>query len=159
VKVLQVGLSSLLIISLAASVPGLYYYTEAGPQRRAQQPNSQPVTGQIDRLDLKTVKEVSPPPEPDSSDLPRTTFELSELIGSKSIKAKKALRVDINEASAERLQTISGVGPSMAKDIINYRKKRKIRSLSDLENIRGIGAATLEKIAGEILIMGEFPDE
>jgi competence protein ComEA len=57
--------------------------------------------------------------------------------------------VNINTATSEQLQTLSGIGPSTADKIIAARPYTKI---DDLLNVSGIGPATLEKIKNSITI-------
>lgn len=56
-------------------------------------------------------------------------------------------RVPLNRAGLEELQTIPGIGPELAKNIIYYRSANgPFRRFSDLDNVPGIGPATIEKI-------------
>ena len=64
-----------------------------------------------------------------------------------------ALRVDPNVASAEELAAIPGLGPAMAGRIVAYRNKQlavgrnpAFVELGDLDQVEGIGKATLEAI-------------
>ena len=55
--------------------------------------------------------------------------------------------VNINTASAEELQTLSGIGPSMAQSIIDERTKNgAFASVDDLMRVSGIGEKKLAKI-------------
>lgn len=55
--------------------------------------------------------------------------------------------VNINTASAEELQTLSGIGPSMAQSIIDERTKNgAFASAEDLMRVSGIGEKKLAKI-------------
>ena len=55
--------------------------------------------------------------------------------------------VNINTASAEELQTLSGIGPSMAQSIIDERTKNgAFSSVDDLMRVSGIGEKKLAKI-------------
>src|SRR5262249_8088173 len=54
--------------------------------------------------------------------------------------------VDLNEASSEQLQQVKGIGPVLAANIIEARKKRPFRSVDDLLRVPGIKAKTLEKL-------------
>ncbi|MCX6720845.1 MAG: lamin tail domain-containing protein [Candidatus Staskawiczbacteria bacterium] len=52
-------------------------------------------------------------------------------------------RVDINTASLQQLDTLTGIGPVYAQRIIDGRP---YSSINDLDNVKGIGPATLQKI-------------
>ena len=54
--------------------------------------------------------------------------------------------VPINSASYEELQLLDGIGVTLAQRIIDYRETIGFESLDDLQNVKGIGAATLAKI-------------
>ena len=55
--------------------------------------------------------------------------------------------ININTATKEELQTISGIGESKAKNIIEYRnKKGKFESIEDIKNVEGIGDTLYETI-------------
>ena len=48
--------------------------------------------------------------------------------------------VNINTAGSSELQTLSGIGPSMAERILEYRKQNgKFSSIEDLKKVSGIG--------------------
>ena len=56
-------------------------------------------------------------------------------------------RVNINTASQTELETITGVGPSLAAKIISYREKNgKFKSVDELRNVSGIGDAKFEAL-------------
>lgn len=57
--------------------------------------------------------------------------------------------VNINTATIEGLTTLSGIGESYAKKIIDGRP---YKSIQDLKNVSGIGDQTFEKIQNEICI-------
>ena len=62
-------------------------------------------------------------------------------------------RVNINSASAKELEKLNGVGPAIAKRIIEYRNSHgNFTSPEDLLNVKGIGKVKLEKMRGQILI-------
>lgn len=55
--------------------------------------------------------------------------------------------VNINKADKEDLETIPGVGPSMAEKIINYRTENgDFSSVEDLKNVSGIGEKKFESM-------------
>lgn len=62
------------------------------------------------------------------------------------------IRVDINHAASEQLQTIPGIGPGKAAAIIQYREEKGLfRTIEDITNVSGIGAKTFEKIKPHIV--------
>lgn len=55
--------------------------------------------------------------------------------------------IGINSATSEDLIAIDGIGPELAKRIINYREDAgEIRSLDELDNVEGIGKKKLVSI-------------
>ena len=55
--------------------------------------------------------------------------------------------LNINTASAEELQTLPNIGARMAQRIVDYREQHgKFTSVEALQNVKGIGAKTLEKL-------------
>ncbi|HAJ55828.1 MAG TPA: transporter, partial [Lactobacillus sp.] len=53
--------------------------------------------------------------------------------------------VDLNKADATQLQTISGIGPKKAADIINYRDSHGgFKEIAELKEVPGIGDKTFE---------------
>ena len=62
-------------------------------------------------------------------------------------------QIDINHASEQELTQLKGVGPAIAKRIIQYRNSHgKFNKVDDLLGVRGIGEKTLEKMRAQILI-------
>lgn len=64
-------------------------------------------------------------------------------------------RIDINTADLTTLETLPGVGPKRAAEMIQYRVSHgPFRSVSDLSHIRGIGPKSLAKWAGMLFVGG-----
>lgn len=62
-------------------------------------------------------------------------------------------KVNINTASQTELETIEGVGPSLANKIIEYRKKNgRYKTIDELKNVSGIGESKYETIKERIEI-------
>lgn len=56
-------------------------------------------------------------------------------------------KINLNTATSEQLQTISGIGAKRTEDIIAYRESHGgFQSVDDLKNVSGIGDKTLDKI-------------
>ena len=62
-------------------------------------------------------------------------------------------RINLNTATSEQLQTINGIGPSIAGKILEYRKQiGQFTSVDQLLDVSGIGSKTLEKIRPEVTV-------
>ncbi|MEC1733828.1 helix-hairpin-helix domain-containing protein [Bacillus mojavensis] len=69
-----------------------------------------------------------------------------------SSTGKEAL-VNINTATLEDLQNISGVGPSKAEAIIAYREENgRFQEIEDITKVSGIGEKSFEKIKSSITV-------
>lgn len=61
--------------------------------------------------------------------------------------------ININRADPWLLEALPGIGPAMAKKIIDYRfKNGPFRSKKELMKIEGIGSATFEKLKDKITV-------
>ena len=61
--------------------------------------------------------------------------------------------VNINTASQEELETLSGVGPATALKIITFREENgPFTSIEEIQKVSGIGPATFEKIKDYITV-------
>ena len=62
-------------------------------------------------------------------------------------------KININTADIDLLQTINGVGESLANKIIDYRKQNgKFKSIDDLKNVSGIGEKKFEDIKDKVVV-------
>ena len=59
--------------------------------------------------------------------------------------------VDINTADQKALESLPGVGPATAKEIV---KGRPYKSVDDLANVKGLGKSKLEKIKPLVTVGG-----
>lgn len=67
--------------------------------------------------------------------------------------SKKESKININTATQTELETLSGIGPSTALKIINYRKENgKFNSIDEIMNVSGIGEAKYESIKDYICV-------
>ena len=63
--------------------------------------------------------------------------------------------ININTATEAELQTLSGIGPSKAKAIVEYRKQNgNFKTTADIKNVKGIGDGIFNKISAEINVTG-----
>ena len=65
----------------------------------------------------------------------------------KQAVANKPALLNINTASTEELQTLPNIGETTAQRIVDYRTQHgDFTSVDALQNVKGIGAKTLEKL-------------
>ncbi len=61
--------------------------------------------------------------------------------------------VSLNSGTLEQLETLDGIGPSLAQRIIDYRTAHGgFRSLADLDQVSGIGPARLAALRGHVTL-------
>ncbi len=73
-----------------------------------------------------------------------------EIISGEDSKSEK---VNINTATQTELETLSGIGPSTALNIIEYREENgKFETIEDIKNVPGIGDAKFENIKDSIYV-------
>lgn len=62
------------------------------------------------------------------------------------------LRVNVNAATLDEIETIPGIGPALAKLIV---AGRPYASIDDLERVKGIGPETVESLRPYVKTSGE----
>jgi competence protein ComEA len=61
--------------------------------------------------------------------------------------------VNINTASAEELNSLPGIGPALAKRIVDYRREHgPFAQVDDLLAVKGIGPKMLDKIRDRLSV-------
>ncbi|MCA1977746.1 MAG: helix-hairpin-helix domain-containing protein [Thiobacillus sp.] len=64
--------------------------------------------------------------------------------------------VNINTASQSELESVRGLGPAKAKAIISYRDAHGgFKSVDELDNVKGFGKASINKLKGELTVGSE----
>lgn len=72
--------------------------------------------------------------------------------GGSASKATDGL-ININSATVEELDTLPRIGPATAQRIIDYRTENgPFASIEDLQNVKGIGAATFADLKAKISV-------
>lgn len=62
-------------------------------------------------------------------------------------------KINVNTATQTELETLDGIGPSLAARIVEYRKKNgKFNTINDLKNVSGIGDAKLDGIREKVVV-------
>lgn len=65
---------------------------------------------------------------------------------------EKNKKININNASQAELETLTGIGPSTASKIIQYRKiNGKFKKIEEIKNVTGIGESKYEEIKNDIV--------
>lgn len=80
-----------------------------------------------------------------------------EVITNKKEETKESTTVtgpiNLNTATQEELDSLPGIGPSKALDIIAYRKEHQgFKTIEELKNVKGIGDATFNKLKDKIMV-------
>ena len=61
--------------------------------------------------------------------------------------------VNVNKANSAQLQTLNGIGPSKAQEILTYRKAHgAFKTVDELVNVKGIGAKTLQGMKTQVSV-------
>lgn len=102
------------------------------------------ITNDVDKVKEETTAET----------ITKTPEEAAYPANESSRKLKKeTTSVNINESSIEELTTISGIGESKAKAIIEYRTANgPFKSVEEIKNVSGIGDKLYDKIKAYITI-------
>jgi len=61
-------------------------------------------------------------------------------------------RMDLNRASQAELETLPGIGPMLAGEIIRYRSNTRFTTVDDIMNVSGIGPKRYESIANLVTV-------
>ena len=61
-----------------------------------------------------------------------------------------AFAINLQKASKSELMQIKGIGDKKADSIIKYRKTHKIKSASDLKNLKGFGDKLISNIKNDV---------
>lgn len=67
--------------------------------------------------------------------------------------ARPLLQVDLNKASPEELAKVPGIGPVLAKRIVEFREKEgPYQRVEDVLKVRGIGEKSLERMRPHLTV-------
>ena len=88
----------------------------------------------------------------------RALFSLVILlsVGTATAASKRQLEgvVNVNTASADQLQLLSGIGPAKVRNIVAYRAKHPFRTIEELVRIKGIGRKLFRRLRLHLAISG-----
>jgi competence protein ComEA len=64
-----------------------------------------------------------------------------------------AEKINLNSATAEQLQSLPGIGPGIAKSILEHRTKvGKFSRIEEIINVKGIGEKKFQKIKDRLVV-------
>lgn len=70
-----------------------------------------------------------------------------------NINSKEDKKVNINTANQSELDSLPGIGPSIAQKIIDYREENgNFKTIEELQNVKGIGDAKYEEIKDRVTV-------
>ena len=128
------------------STNALAVQTPASVSRKTVE--SRPISnpGNLEKRSLAS----QPTTSPDSSSVSEKPTEAKS---SSATTQTVSSKININTASAAELDKLPGIGPTYAQRIIEYREsKGGFKSISEIQNIKGIGPKTFEKLKDMIEI-------
>lgn len=105
--------------------------------------------------DLKTVLTAKPSSAPAAPAATPEAPKTSEAAPAKVVKGTKAPQtaptapVDLNTADQKALEALPGIGPSLAKKII---EARPYQSVDDLSRVKGLSKAKIEALKGKVTV-------
>jgi len=111
---------------------------EEGPFRRPED------LTRIQGIGPATVRRLAP--HLDFSGVPASAVRHAPAIPVSSRPPGPRFPVDVNRAPAATLETLPGVGPALARRIVEARARRPFSSVEDLERVPGIGPATVARL-------------
>jgi competence protein ComEA len=86
----------------------------------------------------------------------RATLSLGQMAASSLFVL--GIPADLNRVSAADLALLPGVSPSLAERIVAERERRGgYRSLEDLDDVKGVGPATLKRLSSCLVVRGGSP--
>jgi competence protein ComEA len=102
----------------------------------------------MSRADSPEANAASSSPQPATETIPLAAAASADDALDRTTPAPSLTRlIKINTATASELELLPGIGPAMAARIITHRtEKGPFRSKSDLDQVRGVGEKTLERL-------------
>ena len=102
---------------------------------------------------VKDAQKIYVPSINDEENLENITEEAGENVIDEDNIISKNQKVNINTAYQTELETLSGIGPSTALKIINYRNENgHFEKIEDIKNVPGIGDAKYESLKDGICV-------
>jgi len=85
-----------------------------------------------------------------------TGEDLSDAPAPDSQEVKPPEKININTAGPQQLQSLSGIGPHLARRIVEHRHRHgPFSSPSDITSVPGIGEKTYQRLRDQITIVSD----
>ena len=105
------------------------------------------------RAALEAVNLAAPVADGQQIVLPSRREAARALAGGPVAGATPGARVHLNSATLEQLETLDGIGPSLAQRIIDYRTEHGgFRALEQLDDVSGFGPARMAALDGHVAL-------
>ncbi|HEY6879768.1 MAG TPA: helix-hairpin-helix domain-containing protein [Polyangiales bacterium] len=76
-----------------------------------------------------------------------TTEQAREAVGGEGDRLRDGKPIDLNRASPAELELLPGIGPKLARDIVEARTKRgRFPNVDALDGVRGVGPKKLARL-------------
>ncbi|HSX41896.1 MAG TPA: ComEA family DNA-binding protein [Candidatus Saccharimonadales bacterium] len=137
----------LVMVAVSAFLLGRSYQSHLTPKTTVAADAPAASGSAIDSIQsaIATGSSASSQPNPASSSNPKSS-------ATPKTAASSGI-VNINTADLTALETLNGIGPSKAQAIIDYRNQNgPFTRVDDLDNVKGIGPATIDKIRSQITV-------
>ena len=102
-----------------------------------------------------TISGWQPAPEPAPAETPPPAVEdgaAADVPADAPGAQGKTGLMDLNSANQDELETLPGIGPKLAAEIIAYRSRTPFASVDDLTNVSGIGPKKLEGVRSLVTV-------
>jgi len=101
-----------------------------------------------------------PPPEISIIPSEPAGGDLSDALAPDSQEVKPPEKIDINTADPQQLQALSGIGPHLARRIVEHRLQHgPFSSPGDITSVPGIGEKTYQRLRDRITIVSDGSPE
>ncbi len=128
--------------------PGVYYIEE-GSRVNTLVDIAGGFTKEADIQDINLAEIVN---DSDKIDIPKIANDEYDNTFNEEEGSSSSIKININTASLDELQSLNGIGEATAKKIIEYRQNSKFEKIEDILNVSGIGSSKYELIKEYICI-------
>jgi len=132
----------------------LFYQIQKEQSGNSDTPSNQELVNQIGDLNKK-IEALNKDLEDAKNQTPTVETEIYTS-SSGSVAGESTQRtglVNLNTASSSQLDSLPGIGPAYAQRIIEYREANGgFKSVDEIQNVKGIGPKTFDKLKDQITI-------